>query len=265
MQAQMRGGFGGGRSSSGGGGRVSSGGFSGNRGGFAQSSRPMSGPRVSPGFRGSPGGFSRSVVRGGFVGTRGLAVNSGRFGFNSRPFFNHGFGNRGFVRFRHRPFFVNSCFGAFGCDPFFSAGFFGGPFFPGYYGFYPGFYSDYAYPPPPPPQAYYGGNDVELSAQVQHLSDQVEDLRDEQQSARSAYPQPAGPGSSTSAVPPASSTIFVFRDGRRITARNYAITGQTLWIFDEHVSHRYLIADLDRAATEQMNSGVELRLPAEPK
>ena len=202
------------------------------------------------------------VRSNGFVGTRGLAVNSGRFGFNSRPFF-----NRGFVRFGRRPFFVNSCFGVFGCDPFFGAGFFGGPFFPGYYGFYPGYYSDYGYPPPPPNAAYYGGNDVELNAEIRRLSDQVEDLREEQRTSSNPYPQQAAPGTSMSATNPAVMTIFIFRDGRRLTARNYAITGQTLWIFDEHVSHRYLLADLDRAATEQANSasGVELRLPTEPK
>jgi hypothetical protein len=212
------------------------------------------------------GGFVRSgsfarrggVVRSGvFVGGRSAFV-SNRVFFGSRPFFNRPFGH-----FR-RPFFFNSCFGFFGCSPFFGFGFVGAPLFPGYYPYY---YPDYyGYYPPATTEVYSnngGGNDVELTTEVQRLSDEVADLRDEQRESRSQYPQTAAPGQSISAVPPAASTIFVFRDGRRLTAKNYAITGQALWIFDEHSARRYVLADLDRAATEQANSanGVELRIP----
>jgi hypothetical protein len=202
------------------------------------------------------------VRSSGFGGFRSFGP-SRRFGSFNRPFV------RGrFVRFGHRPFFVNDCFGFFGCSPFFGASVFvGTPFFPGYYpGYYP-FYPDY-YPPPPPAPVVYNndGNDVALATAVQRLSDQVEDLRDEQRSSR-AYPQPAEPGASTSAVQPASSTIFVFRDGRRLTAQNYAITGQALWIFTEHAAKRYTLAEIDRAATEQANAanGVEVHLPEAEK
>jgi hypothetical protein len=70
-----------------------------------------------------------------------------------------------------------------------------------------------------------------------------------------------------SAVSPAASTTFVFRDGRRVTAENYAIAGQTLWILNEHTAKKFAMSDLDQAATEQVNAanGVELHLPQPAK
>jgi hypothetical protein len=190
----------------------------------------------------------------------------------------------GFRRFGRNRFFFNDCFGFFPCrSPFFGSSIFiGAPFYGGFYPGYPAFYPDYYYPPPPP-DAYYndGSNDVALESAVRSLAEQVDDLReerreaqrDEQRDARRAdqnddprskpyYATPA-PGSSTSAGNASGSAVFVFRDGRRLTAQNYAISGQTLWIFNEHAAKRYSMADLDRAATEKANeaNGVELKLP----
>jgi hypothetical protein len=66
----------------------------------------------------------------------------------------------------------------------------------------------------------------------------------------------------TNVLPPAPA-LFVFRDGRRVSAKNYAIAGQTLWVLDEHNARKYQVSDLDRDATEQANApnGIELRLP----
>jgi hypothetical protein len=52
-----------------------------------------------------------------------------------------------------------------------------------------------------------------------------------------------------------------------LTAENYAITGQTLWILNEHAAKKFALSDLDQAATEQVNSanGVELHLPQPSK
>jgi hypothetical protein len=108
------------------------------------------------------------------------------------------------------------------------------------------------------------GNDVQLSADVQRLSDEVEDLRSEARSKRYAEDRAAaGSGTSLSAKDPAVATVFIFRDGHRISAQSYAITGETLWIFDEHAARKYLLADLDAPATEKANSanGVELHVP----
>jgi endonuclease YncB( thermonuclease family) len=111
------------------------------------------------------------------------------------------------------------------------------------------------------------GNSVELASQVQQLTDEVADLRSEEN--RRYYDdraRAANSGASLTAKEPAAATIFVFRDGHSISAQSYAITGQTLWIFDEHAARKYQIADLDAASTEKANAanGVEFHVPAPP-
>jgi hypothetical protein len=58
-------------------------------------------------------------------------------------------------------------------------------------------------------------------------------------------------------------TVLVFHDGRRIEARNYAIVGQSLWIYTADDSKKVPLADLDVAATKTANSdrGVVFQLP----
>jgi hypothetical protein len=107
------------------------------------------------------------------------------------------------------------------------------------------------------------GNDVQLSADVQRLSDEVEELRSEEHRRYAEDRAAAGSGASLSAKNPAVATVFIFHDGHRISAQSYAITGQTLWIFDEHAARKYQLADLDASATEQANAanGVEFHVP----
>lgn len=59
-------------------------------------------------------------------------------------------------------------------------------------------------------------------------------------------------------------TVLVFHDGHRIEARNYAIVGQSLWIYTADDSKKVPLADLDVAATKTANSdrGVVFQLPA---
>jgi hypothetical protein len=192
----------------------------------------------------------------------------------SRPFFpghhnfvsfNRGFG---FHHFHNHFGFFGGCFGC--VSPFFGAGFFwGSPFYPPY-PYYGDYYPDY-YGAPPPAQPVVvnsdNGNSVALAAEVQRLTDEVGDLRDEEN--RRYYEdraRAANSGSSMTAKEPAAATVFVFRDGRRISAQSYAITGQSLWIFDEHAAHKYQLADLDAASTEKANAanGVEFHVPAPP-
>jgi hypothetical protein len=183
----------------------------------------------------------------------------GCFGFpcGSPFFFGTGFG---------AGFFFGSPFFGFG-SPFFGGPFLGAPYYPSY-PYYPG---DYGYGPPPPqsqPVAVSSdnGTNTQLAVEVQRLSDEVADLRDEE--AR-RYSQEraaaANSGASITAKEP-TVTVFVFRDGKRITAQSYAIAGQTLWIFDEHAAHKFQIAELDGQATEKANAanGVEIHVPAAP-
>lgn len=58
-------------------------------------------------------------------------------------------------------------------------------------------------------------------------------------------------------------TVFIFHDGRRISAQSYAISGPTLWIFNENTARKFLVADLNVSATEQANAanGIEFHVP----
>jgi len=189
---------------------------------------------------------------------------SNRHVFVNRPF--------GFRRFHHRHFgFFDDCFEC--RSPFFfeSGLFLGSPFFPFFPGgFFPGgFYGDsYGYGPPAPQEPVVvnsdNGNTVQLAAEVQRLTDEVDDLRSEESRRYSQdRAAAANSGTSMSAKDPAAATVFVFRDGHRISAQSYAIAGQTLWIFNEHAARKYQIADLDAAATDQVNAanGVEFHVP----
>jgi hypothetical protein len=247
--AQMRGGgMGGGRSSG-----FSRGSAAPARvGGAAFAPRPMGAPGV--GARGGVVG-----VRTGVVGVRTVAP-SRHVVFTTTPFPH---------RFHNGHVFFHNCFG-FPCanrfffgNPFFFGGGFGFGWPLGYSGYYP--YSDYPsypadyYPQAAAPATSDSSGNVQLAVEMQRLSDEVEDLRNETRQAAAARP----PGGSWSVQEPGAAATFVFRDGRHITSPNYAIAGQTLWIFSEHTAHKYSLADLDRGATDQVNAanGVELRLP----
>jgi hypothetical protein len=284
LQAQMRGGMGGGRSLG-------------------------SGPRVSSGFRSSaPRGFAPSGPRGfapagprafapagprtfAPAGSRAFAPGGFRTfapaprSFGSRTFSRSSFGVRtfspahrvfrpfptGFRSFRgfHHRFFRNRFFfsGCFGCvSPFFfSSGLFFDPFIsPFYTGFGPDYY---AYGPPPPPPVVVttdNGADAQLAAEVNRLADEVDDLRYEQSRSSSDNRSSSEPKASVSVMEPVTNVSFIFRDGRQITARNYAIAGETLWVLDEHAAKKFALADVDIPATEKANAvnGVEIHFPA---
>ncbi len=59
--------------------------------------------------------------------------------------------------------------------------------------------------------------------------------------------------------------VLVFRDGHRMEIQNYAIVGQTLWVFEERVATKILLSDLDLDATQRENRGSGLRLPSQEK
>src|SRR5438270_13201203 len=252
------------------------------RGGGGGSFHSGGGFRSAPsgGFRsGGPAGFS-SAPRGfrsgpGFssFGPRTPGLSSfapSHRTFSSRPFVSSGhvFVNRpfGFRRFHNHFGFFNGCFG---CSPFLFGGglFLGSPFYPSYPGFYGDYYGDsYGYGPPPPQPVVVNtdnGNRAQLAAEVQQLTDEVADLRSEENRRYYDDRARASSGATLSANEPAVSTLFVFRDGHRISAKSYAIAGQTLWIFSEQSAHKYQVADLDAQATEQVNAanGIEFHVP----
>ena len=134
-----------------------------------------------------------------------------------------------------------------------------------------GYYSPYIWPMPvdagpvyaqspyvaPPEGAPVSQNEANLSYQVERLSQQIEDLR-QQQAAQAQRPaQPTAPEPSTPVV-------LIFRDGHRMEIQNYAVVGQTLWVLDERNSTKIALSDLDLSATERENraGGRRFSLPS---
>lgn len=121
-------------------------------------------------------------------------------------------------------------------------------------------------------------NDVDrLKRQVLYLNSVVEELENQripvEKTAAKPASKPAKKGTpSTAAEAPSPSpdadekvtkTVLVFRDGHKTEAVNYAIVGQTLWIYTEQDSKKVPLADLDVTATKSANSdrGVTFQLP----
>jgi hypothetical protein len=84
------------------------------------------------------------------------------------------------------------------------------------------------------------------------------------------YPYSTEPSVATTAQPaPAPEperppTVLVYRDGQRAEIGNYAVVGQTLWIFSEDRAKKVPLAQLDLDATRKANDerGVEFAVPA---
>lgn len=62
----------------------------------------------------------------------------------------------------------------------------------------------------------------------------------------------------------AQTTVLVFRDERKQEVQNYAVVGQTLWIFEPQGTEAIPLARLDIPATAKANDerGVDFRVPA---
>ena len=136
--------------------------------------------------------------------------------------------------------------------------------YPYYYGGYGlPYYGDYGYP-------YYSSFDsnsyaptvntasyADLSGQMSQLDAEIQQLRDENDSLRSALEQqrrPPTPATSAESKPtnePA--TVLVYRDGHRSEVQSYAIVGPTLWLLSNTRSTKVALADLDLDQTVKAN------------
>jgi hypothetical protein len=265
-----------GRGGGGGGSFHSGGGFRSAPAGGFRSAGPSGFSSAPRGFRSGPGFSSfgpRTPGLSSFAPSHrtfsSRSFSSRTFASSGHVFVNRPFVNRpfGFHHFHNHFGFFNGCFG---CSPFFFGGglFFGAPFYPYYPGFYGDYYGDgYGYPPPAQQPVVVNtdnGNNAQLAAEVQQLTDEVSDLRSDENRRYYEDRNRASSGATLSAKEPAVSTVFVFRDGNRISAKSYAIAGQTLWIFNEQSARKYQLGDLDAQATEQANAanGVEFHVPA---
>jgi hypothetical protein len=166
-------------------------------------------------------------------------------------------------RFRFHNSFGNSCF----TDPFFNPFFCRQFFFRNRFLFaqpvslsYPGYASSYYQGDEQTPSTV-GDRESGVAEEVERLRGEVEQIREEQLSheqSRQAALQPR-----PSVEDKTATTILVFRDGRQSEIQNYAIVGQTVWVFTEQRARKVPISDLNVEASTRVNAvrGVEFRLP----
>jgi hypothetical protein len=184
-----------------------------------------------------------------------------RFAFRNRFAFNR------FHRFRHNRFFFNDCFNTFGAgfgcaNPFLFGGF--GGFGIGGFGdpFYAPYESEFQQPQQQqqPVVVENEGNDREVAFEIQALREEMQAMRDEERARNEARNNPAPKPSAQQDGPNA---VLVFRDGRQLSVRNYAIADHTVWVLGANNARKIPVSDLDVTATEQANAnnGVEFRLP----
>jgi len=126
----------------------------------------------------------------------------------------------------------------------------GAYYYPGYDGDYG--YPDYGYQDYAAPAPYADSAAIEQD-QIDRLEDEVDRLRQEREN-RAQPPVKAQPQTAT---------LLVFQDKHSEEVQNYAIVGQTLWIFTELKARKVPLSDLDLAATTRANEdrGVDFRLP----
>jgi hypothetical protein len=203
-------------------------------------------------------GQRRGGSAGGFGGHAGFASHGtvvGRGGMT----LNRGFGLSGSFRSPHfgggftRPFFDHPHFGTrrryFGYGGYYGYPYYG---YPSYYddGYYPAdnYADDRTYAPDQQDQ-------LRQQAEIDRLEDEVDRLRQE----RTLATNSRAPSRSDMD----SLTELVFRDKHTQEVENYAIAGQTFWIFDGGQARKVPLSDLDVSATIKANDarGVDFQLP----
>ena len=128
-------------------------------------------------------------------------------------------------------------------------------YYPLPYGQAYGYYGQETYVPAPFGVSNNSGVIDNLTRQVQQLTDQVRLLQGELSAAQAQQAQ--APPAAASAPPPARPAmpvVLILRDGRRIEAQGYAVTGQKLWILGaDGCSQQVPLSSLDIEATEKEN------------
>ena len=92
--------------------------------------------------------------------------------------------------------------------------------------------------------------------EIDRLNDEVASLQQQRQA--QSFASPSQPRATSHGE-----TVLVFRDKHVEEVQDYAIVGQTLWIFSEQRARKIPIADLDVPATTKANEdrGIDFRLP----
>jgi hypothetical protein len=194
-----------------------------------------------PGRSGFGHSFRSSFRKSGFhqPGFDRGGVRNGRRGFRDRDF-----------RFRHK---FRDCFGCRGWR--------------GYPWWYAGYYdpswwwdsSSYDYDEDYERQLALAEDMDQRSLEQQRFLEQ----QDQDSYASSSASSSRDPASDKESNEPGQATVLVFRDQRQQEVQNYAIVGQTLWIFSPQRRERIPLAEIDLAASAKANQdrGVEFRIP----
>jgi len=216
--------------------------------------------RHGGGFAGG-GGHAGFSSHGALGGIHGPVMGGRSFGGFARG------GVQGSGSFHGRPFGSRS--GFFPGRPFYHHR----HFYPGYYGYgyaytYPpwGWYDDYdnGYDSTYADNQDYSADSYvqedysRQQAEIDRLHDEVARLREQREARDSNAAQPA-----VRVWTEADMTRLVFRDKHTEEIRNYAIVGQTLWVFSEDRAKKIMLAELDLQATKKANEdhGVDFQIP----
>jgi transcription elongation GreA/GreB family factor len=94
--------------------------------------------------------------------------------------------------------------------------------------------------------------------ELDRLQDRVRRLEDQRASASTPRP-PQYQGQ----VNPTSPIVLIFRDKHTQQAQNYAIVGQTIWLFNEQRATKIPLSEIDIAATQKANEerGLDFQVP----
>jgi hypothetical protein len=161
--------------------------------------------------------------------------------------------------------FTHGGFGRPGSFPFHHHHFFNGRFGLGYpwaYGYYPAWYSDYAFD--------YSGYDQSNNQDQQLQAYQLQQMNNQQQIEQRLnaleerldrlYEQRSAPEPQAQARPQRQSksdtslpAVLVFKDGHQQEVQNYAIVGETIWVLNEQQARKVPLSALDLNATRKAN------------
>ncbi|HEY3456863.1 MAG TPA: hypothetical protein VGK64_19955 [Bryobacteraceae bacterium] len=114
-------------------------------------------------------------------------------------------------------------------------------------------------PPEEPPVS----NDVDvmtnlLGEQIQRLSAQVEQLRNEQ---HQAPPAPPASVEAPQGAPPVIPITVVLRNGQQIKVSSYAVMNKVFWDFSQQPARRIPVANIDVAASKKATEAAGAEFP----
>jgi len=205
----------------------------------------------------------RGGVRG-YGGGHGVAV--------AHPSSGHGFGGMQAGAIGHPSFHGGGFRGGhirtggfhrcFGCRRSFAYPWYGGYGYGAYYPFWWGdTSSSYNYDEEREQEMMVANQMNALSMQEQNLREREDWLQEREEQDSYARRQPTREEEHSA---PSPATVLVFRDQHRQEVTNYAISGGTLWVLNDHVAAKKIpLSELDLAATAKVNDerDVEFEVP----